>query len=66
MPLIQYTPPYCPTCTPIRRRSYRVSRPLRPCRTSIARAPLYMACLVAIQHNPVLKRFYRRLELPSR
>ena len=25
------------------------------------RAPLYMACLVAIQHNPSLKRFYRRL-----
>ena len=25
------------------------------------RAPLYMACLVAIQHNPALKVFYRRL-----
>jgi hypothetical protein len=25
------------------------------------RAPLHMACLVAIQHNPALKRFYRRL-----
>jgi transposase len=25
------------------------------------RAPLYMACLVAIQHNPSLKTFYRRL-----
>jgi transposase len=25
------------------------------------RAPLYMACLVAIRHNPALKRFYRRL-----
>src|SRR5215472_12164440 len=25
------------------------------------RAPLYMACLVAIQHNPALKSFYRRL-----
>jgi transposase len=26
-----------------------------------SRAPLYVACLAAIQHNPVLKRFYRRL-----
>jgi transposase len=25
------------------------------------RVPLYMACLVAIQHNPPLKTFYRRL-----
>jgi transposase len=25
------------------------------------RAPVYMACLVAIQHNPPLKTFYRRL-----
>jgi transposase len=25
------------------------------------RAPLYMACLVAIQHNPPLKAFYQRL-----
>mgnify|MGYP001430234467 CR=1 FL=1 len=25
------------------------------------RAPLYMACLVAIQHNPPLKTLYRRL-----
>jgi len=25
------------------------------------RAPLYMACLVAIRHNPPLKTFYRRL-----
>src|SRR5713226_9564378 len=25
------------------------------------RAPLYMACLVAIQHNPALKSFYRHL-----
>jgi len=30
------------------------------------RATLYMACLVAIQHNPALKRFYRRLPEPGK
>jgi transposase len=39
---------------------YRGKRKIQGGRVEV-RAPLYMACLVAIQHNPVLKRFYRRL-----
>lgn len=40
-----------------RRRGKRV---IRAGRVQV-RAPLYMACLVAIQHNPPLRAFYRRL-----
>ena len=39
---------------------YRGKRMIQGGRVEV-RAPLYMACLVAIQHNPALKRFYRRL-----
>ena len=39
---------------------YRGKRKIQGGRV-VVRAPLYMACLVAIQHNPALKRFYRRL-----
>jgi transposase len=39
---------------------YRGRRKIQGGRVEV-RAPLYMACLVAIRHNPVLKRFYRRL-----
>jgi transposase len=39
---------------------YRGKRKIQGGRVTV-RAPLYMACLVAIQHNPALKRFYRRL-----
>ena len=39
---------------------YRGKRKIQGGRVEV-RAPLYMACLVAIQHNPVLKSFYRRL-----
>jgi transposase len=39
---------------------YRGKRKIQGGRVEI-RAPLYMACLVAIRHNPVLKPFYRRL-----
>ena len=39
---------------------YRGKRKIQGGRVEV-RAPLYMACLVAIQHNPALKRFYRRL-----
>lgn len=47
---------------PINRDSgrYRGKRKIQGGRVEV-RAPLYMACLVAIQHNPALKRFYRRL-----
>ena len=47
---------------PINRDSgrYRGKRKIQGGRVEV-RAPLYMACLVAIQHNPVLKSFYRRL-----
>jgi hypothetical protein len=39
---------------------YRGKRKIQGGRVEV-RAPLYMACLVAIQHNPALKVFYRRL-----
>jgi len=39
---------------------YRGKRRIQGGRVEV-RAPLYMACLVAIQHNPPLKRFYCRL-----
>lgn len=39
---------------------YRGKRRIQGGRVTV-RAPLYMACLVAIRHNPVLTRFYRRL-----
>jgi transposase len=39
---------------------YRGKRKIQAGRVEV-RAPLYMACLVAIRHNPTLKRFYRRL-----
>ena len=39
---------------------YRGKRKIQGGRVEV-RAPLDMACLVAIQHNPALKRFYRRL-----
>jgi transposase len=39
---------------------YRGKRKIQGGRVEV-RAPLYMACLVAIQHNPTLKSFYRRL-----
>jgi transposase len=39
---------------------YRGKRKIQGGRVEV-RAPLYMACLVAIRHNPVLKAFYRRL-----
>ena len=39
---------------------YRGKRQIQGGRVAV-RAPLYMACLVAIQHNPALKSFYRRL-----
>jgi transposase len=47
---------------PITRDSgrYRGKRKIQGGRGEV-RAPLYMACLVAIRHNPALKRFYRRL-----
>jgi transposase len=47
---------------PINRDSgrYRGKRKIQGGRVEV-RAPLYMACLVAIQHNPALKRFYCRL-----
>ena len=47
---------------PINRDSgrYRGKRKIQGGRVEV-RAPLYMACLVAIRHNPVLKLFYRRL-----
>jgi transposase len=47
---------------PINRDSgrYRGKRTIQGGRVEV-RAPLYTACLVAIQHNPTLKRFYRRL-----
>ena len=39
---------------------YRGKRKIQGGRVEV-RAPLYMASLVAIQHNPALTRFYRRL-----
>jgi transposase len=47
---------------PINRDSgrYRGKRKIQGGRVEV-RAPLYMASLVAIQHNPALTRFYRRL-----
>ena len=39
---------------------YRGKRKIQGGRVEV-RAPLYMACLVAIRHNPTLKCFYRRL-----
>lgn len=47
---------------PINRDSgrYRGKRKIQGGRVEV-RAPLYMACLVAIRHNPTLKAFYRRL-----
>ena len=39
---------------------YRGKRKIQGGRVEV-RAPLYMACLVAIQHNRALKSFYRRL-----
>lgn len=39
---------------------YRGKRKIQGGRVEV-RAPLYMACLVAIRHNPTLKAFYRRL-----
>jgi transposase len=39
---------------------YRGKRKIQGGRVEV-RAPLYMACLVAIRHNPTLKPFYRRL-----
>lgn len=47
---------------PINRDSgrFRGQRRIRGGRVEV-RAPLYMACLVAIRHNPPLRAFYRRL-----
>ena len=47
---------------PINRDSgrYRGKRKIQGGRVEV-RAPLYMACLVAIRRNPALKSFYRRL-----
>ena len=47
---------------PINRDSgrFRGKRRIQGGRVEV-RAPLYMACLVAIRHNPALKSFYRRL-----
>lgn len=47
---------------PINRDSgrYRGKRKIQGGRVEV-RAPLYMACLVAIRHNPALTAFYRRL-----
>jgi transposase len=39
---------------------FRGKRKIQGGRVAV-RAPLYMACLVAIRHNPALKTFYRRL-----
>jgi len=39
---------------------YRGKRRIQGGRVEV-RAPLYMACLVAIRHNPPLRSFYRRL-----
>ena len=39
---------------------YRGKRKIQGGRVEV-RAPLYMACLAAIRHNPMLKAFYRRL-----
>ena len=39
---------------------YRGKRHIQGGRVEV-RAPLFMACLVAIRHNPPLRRFYRRL-----
>ncbi len=39
---------------------YRGKRKIQGGRVEV-RAPLYMACLVAIRHNPALKSFYRHL-----
>jgi transposase len=39
---------------------YRGKRRIQGGRVEV-RAPLFMACLVAIRHNPPLRRFYRRL-----
>jgi len=44
---------------------YRGKRKIQGGRVAV-RATLYMACLVAIQHNPALKRFYRRLPEPGK
>jgi len=44
---------------------YRGKRKIQEGRVAV-RAPLYMACPVAIQHNPALKRFYRRLLEPGK
>ena len=44
---------------------YRGKRKIQGGRVAV-RATLYMACLVAIQHNPALKRFYRRLLEPGK
>ena len=40
--------------------SYRGKRRIQGGRVEV-RAPLYMACLVAIRHNPPLRAFYKRL-----
>ncbi|MDQ2801905.1 MAG: IS110 family transposase [Pseudomonadota bacterium] len=40
--------------------SYRGKRRIQGGRVEV-RAPLYMACLVAIRHNPPLRTFYKRL-----
>ncbi len=40
--------------------SYRGKRRIQGGRVEV-RAPLYMACLVAIRHNPPLRSFYKRL-----
>jgi transposase len=40
--------------------SYRGKRHIQGGRVEV-RAPLYMACLVAIRHNPPLRAFYKRL-----
>jgi transposase len=39
---------------------YRGKRRIQGGRVKV-RAPLFMACLVAIRHNPPLRSFYRRL-----
>jgi transposase len=39
---------------------YRGKHQIQGVRVEVC-GPLYMACLVAIRHNPVLKFFYRRL-----
>jgi len=48
---------------PINRDSgrYRGKRKIHGGRVQV-RQPLYMACLVAIRHNPILRTFYRRLK----